>query len=59
MRKLGGDLVFSIGINSGEVMATSVGRTGDSTVIGDTVNVAARLEKAAGPGRGPVRVPHR
>ncbi len=50
MRKLGGDLVFSIGINSGEVMATSVGRTGDSTVIGDTVNVAARLEKAAGPG---------
>ena len=50
MRKLGGDLVFSIGINSGEVMATSVGRAGDSTVIGDTVNVAARLEKAAGPG---------
>jgi class 3 adenylate cyclase/tetratricopeptide (TPR) repeat protein len=50
MRKLGGDLVFSIGINSGEVMATSLGRSGDSTVIGDTVNVAARLEKAAGPG---------
>jgi class 3 adenylate cyclase/tetratricopeptide (TPR) repeat protein len=50
MRQLGGDLVFSIGINSGEVMATSVGRSGDSTVIGDTVNVAARLEKAAGPG---------
>jgi class 3 adenylate cyclase/tetratricopeptide (TPR) repeat protein len=50
MRKLGGDLVFSIGINSGEVMATSVGRSGDRTVIGDTVNVAARLEKAAGPG---------
>jgi tetratricopeptide (TPR) repeat protein len=50
MRKLGGDLVFSIGINSGEMMATSLGRSGDSTVIGDTVNVAARLEKAAGPG---------
>jgi class 3 adenylate cyclase/tetratricopeptide (TPR) repeat protein len=50
MRKLGGDLVFSIGINSGEVMATPVGGAGDSTVIGDTVNVAARLEKAAGPG---------
>jgi class 3 adenylate cyclase len=50
MRKLGGDLVFSIGVNSGEVMATSVGRSGDRTVIGDTVNVAARLEKAAGPG---------
>ncbi len=50
MRKLGGDLVFSIGINSGEVMATAVGGSGGSTVIGDTVNVAARLEKAAGPG---------
>lgn len=49
MRRLGGDLVFSIGINSGEVMATAVGR-GDVTVIGDTVNVAARLEKTAGPG---------
>ena len=49
MRQLGGDLVFSIGINSGEVMATAVGR-GDLTVIGDTVNVAARLEKAAAPG---------
>jgi len=49
MRRLGGDLVFAIGINSGEVMSTSVGR-GDMTVIGDTVNVAARLEKAASPG---------
>jgi class 3 adenylate cyclase/tetratricopeptide (TPR) repeat protein len=50
MRDLGGDLAFSIGVNSGEVMATAVGRAGDATVIGDTVNVAARLEKAAGPG---------
>ena len=50
MRKLGGDLVFSIGVNSGEVMATPIGSAGDVTVIGDTVNVAARLEKAAGPG---------
>src|SRR2546430_4566045 len=50
MRELGGDLAFSIGINSGEVMATSVGAEGHVTVIGDTVNVAARLEKAAGPG---------
>src|SRR5947209_4667344 len=47
MRELGGDLAFSIGINSGEVMATAVGRDGDVTVIGDAVNVAARLEKAA------------
>jgi class 3 adenylate cyclase/tetratricopeptide (TPR) repeat protein len=50
MRKLGGDLVFSIGINSGEVMATAIGTEEEMTVIGDTVNVAARLEKAAGPG---------
>jgi class 3 adenylate cyclase len=59
MRKLGGDLVFSIGVNSGEVMATPLGRPGDATVIGDTVNVAARLEKAAGPGEvlcGPLTV---
>ena len=50
MRQIGGDLVFAIGVNSGEVMATDIGRAGDATVIGDTVNVAARLEKAAGPG---------
>ena len=50
MRQLGGDLAFSIGVNSGPVMVTSVGRDGDTTVIGDTVNVAARLEKAAAPG---------
>jgi class 3 adenylate cyclase/tetratricopeptide (TPR) repeat protein len=50
MRELGGDLAFSIGINSGEVIVTAVGREGDTTVIGDTVNVAARLEKAAGAG---------
>jgi class 3 adenylate cyclase/tetratricopeptide (TPR) repeat protein len=50
MRELPGDLAFSIGINSGEVMATAVGSADAVTVIGDTVNVAARLEKAAGPG---------
>lgn len=50
MRDLGGDLAFSIGVNTGEVMATDVGRAGDRTVIGDAVNVAARLEQAAGPG---------
>lgn len=49
MRRLGGDLVFAIGVNSGEVMVSPLGR-GDVTVIGDTVNVAARLEKAAAPG---------
>jgi class 3 adenylate cyclase len=50
MRALGGELTFSIGINSGEVMATTLGRPGGMTVIGDVVNVAARLEKVAGPG---------
>jgi class 3 adenylate cyclase/tetratricopeptide (TPR) repeat protein len=51
MRHLGGDLVFSIGVNSGGVMATAVGGGEGVTVIGDTVNVAARLEKAAAPGQ--------
>ncbi|HZB71547.1 MAG TPA: adenylate/guanylate cyclase domain-containing protein, partial [Acidimicrobiales bacterium] len=50
MREVGGDLAFSIGINTGEVMVTSL-VDGRSTVIGDAVNVAARLEKAAGPGQ--------
>lgn len=50
MRELGGDLNFSIGVNSGEVMVAALGPEGGLTVIGDAVNVAARLEKAAGPG---------
>ncbi|HUE60706.1 MAG TPA: AAA family ATPase, partial [Acidimicrobiales bacterium] len=59
MRHVGGDLVFSIGVNSGEVMVTPLVRSAGTTVIGDTVNVAARLEKAAGPGEvlcGPLTV---
>lgn len=50
MRELEGDLAFSIGINSGEVMATTFAGGTNVTVIGDAVNVAARLEKVAGPG---------
>src|SRR5919106_3619329 len=37
------------GVNTGEVMAGAPGR-GESLVIGDAVNVAARLEQAAQPG---------
>jgi class 3 adenylate cyclase/tetratricopeptide (TPR) repeat protein len=50
MREVGGDLAFSIGINTGEVMVTSL-VDGQTTVIGDAVNVAARLEKAAAAGQ--------
>jgi class 3 adenylate cyclase/tetratricopeptide (TPR) repeat protein len=47
---LGPDVSFAlrVGINSGDVLA---GQVGDGyTVIGDTVNVAARLQAAAEPG---------
>jgi class 3 adenylate cyclase len=50
MRHVQGDLAFSIGINSGEVTATRVAGGAETTVIGDVVNVAARLEKVAGAG---------
>ncbi|MEX2196077.1 MAG: adenylate/guanylate cyclase domain-containing protein [Thermoleophilaceae bacterium] len=43
-------LVLRVGVNTGEVLAGAVGDTGSYTVIGDTVNVAARLQAAGRPG---------
>jgi class 3 adenylate cyclase len=42
-------LVLRIGVNTGEVVVGQA-REGSSFVTGDVVNVAARLEQAAGPG---------
>ena len=45
----GGDLALHIGVNTGEVVVGRA-RAGGSFVTGDAVNIAARLEQAAGPG---------
>jgi predicted ATPase/class 3 adenylate cyclase len=44
------NLRLSLGINTGPVMSGRVGESDEYTVIGDTVNVASRLERAAPPG---------
>jgi class 3 adenylate cyclase/tetratricopeptide (TPR) repeat protein len=44
----GEHLDLRVGVNTGEVLAGAVGE--DYTVVGDTVNVAARLQSAARPG---------
>ena len=45
----GGELTLRIGVNTGEVVVGRA-RADSSFVSGDAVNVAARLEQAAGPG---------
>jgi class 3 adenylate cyclase/tetratricopeptide (TPR) repeat protein len=51
-RTRGLDLQLHIGINTGEVLAgrMAAGRDIDYTVMGDPVNLAARLQHTAGPG---------
>ena len=48
--EFGVDLVCHIGVNTGEVIATGDASSAQRLVTGDTVNTAARLEQAAGPG---------
>lgn len=56
MQRVETGLGLAIGVNTGEVMVTALGG-GAITVMGDSVNVAARLEKAAKEGEvlvGPI-----
>jgi class 3 adenylate cyclase/tetratricopeptide (TPR) repeat protein len=50
--ELGRDLAVHVGIASGQVVAGGLGRDGSSeyTVLGDSVNLASRLDALAGPG---------
>src|SRR4051794_6783699 len=43
----GHDIAMRVGINTGPALVGAVGTTAERTVIGDTVNVASRLEHAA------------
>jgi class 3 adenylate cyclase/tetratricopeptide (TPR) repeat protein len=48
--EFGVELVSHIGVNTGEVIAAGDASSAQRLVTGDTVNTAARLEQAAGPG---------
>src|SRR4051794_32204326 len=43
----GQDVAMRVGVNTGPALVGAVGTTAERTVIGDTVNVASRLEHAA------------
>nr|HMP41484.1 adenylate/guanylate cyclase domain-containing protein [Roseiflexaceae bacterium] len=47
---LAGTLQLRIGINTGPVLFGTIGTTGELTAIGDTVNLAARIERSTPPG---------
>ncbi len=47
----GPELQVRIGVNTGDVVATTTPRPGEGMVTGDAVNVAARLQQLAEPGQ--------
>jgi len=48
--ELNADIRMRIGVNTGEVVVGAIRAGGDYTAMGDTVNVASRLENVANPG---------